>query len=138
MSLKMSYKIHSIPRVISQSYELACLTEGNLCVEVDGDVLFDEDGILIIEFGMQLRSWIASLKGGEEIDFNYTSMDFEEDPVLRFGLYSPGVVELSSVWQKGSSPALRIEVVAEVARNFLKQLKEDLLSSHGIDFDSLV
>ncbi len=57
-------------------------TEGELLISAGSNVLFKEQGILLAEFASELNRWLANRD--RKADFIYSSMDYEEAPILKF------------------------------------------------------
>ena len=58
--------------------------EGRFQVNINNQLFFNEEGILVLEIAYVLMKWIEKIKSGKMIDFDYESMDYEDKPLLKF------------------------------------------------------
>lgn len=99
--------------------------EGRLVVAVDGEIIFDEENILLVEFYAAILAWVSL--GGEK-DFIYRSMDYEEEPILHAGLHG-GSFSISSIWacENIKSPVeVESREFVRAARSFIERFESEL------------
>lgn len=120
--ISIKFEIEEFPSDRSQSYSMVAGVEGTLSIVNDKAVIFKESGILLLELSQSLKSWLDKVDAGDDVDFYYTSMDFEEEPILAFA-YSPSkrLYEIDSVWIRSQSFVSQGELV-ESSKHFLHDL----------------
>lgn len=119
--------------VMTRNLKVLTDIEGRLLISVNGRHVFDEDGVLLMELGVDLVNWLGEVNAGTATDFAYFSMDFADGPLLRFSddgshwtidspwLHPPEVVRVHK------------EVLVEAIAEFVTSLAARLRSAFGID-----
>ena len=122
--IEIKFFIKEFPSDLSKSYSLDAYTEGDLSIHVNGEIAFDEEGILLVELSEKLDSWIVRLDVESDLvsDFYYASMDFEEEPILAFNYnVDEQIFRIESVWSKGKTAVKKGELV-NACKIFINQL----------------
>lgn len=94
----IDYELRQLPDLPLSEIAFA-QAEGRLVISRHGEPLFDEDGILLIEFFCALVRWLGYWRLRSV--WEYESMDFAETWILRFEVKG-SEVEMSSPWLDGS------------------------------------
>ena len=117
----------------NKKYRVITDTEGRLCVTVNSELLICEDGVLIIEFAICLKRWLAALNYSPYASMFYETMDSDEKPILAFDYLSrKQVFEIKSVWgNKLCNPFVSSLLLIDAASTFLKNLEREL-KEHSI------
>ncbi len=76
--ITIKFTINVLP-MSEEKYRLVTDTEGELCFCEGNTQLIHLNNILLVEFAMYVDKWLKS----ENSIFEYISMDFEEEPILR-------------------------------------------------------
>ncbi|PIE40579.1 MAG: hypothetical protein CSA49_07765 [Gammaproteobacteria bacterium] len=120
--IEIKFKIEELPSDQSQPYSLVAGVEGVLTVVNDGETVFEEPGILLLELSQALTKWVDEVSSGKDVDFYYASMDFEEEPILTFTCSdTDSQYEVKSVWIKSESSSNRSELIA-ASKSYVKDL----------------
>ncbi|MEP3475822.1 MAG: hypothetical protein ABJN57_06365 [Hyphomicrobiales bacterium] len=120
--MKIDFKITTLPQG-PESYQLIANTEGQLIIYDEEKILFSQDGILLVEFARILSEWLQNYESNLKKDFFYSSMDFEEEPVLAFYHTSNSNFKIASNLLEVSIKEEFDEMDLKIAaKNFLKQL----------------
>lgn len=124
--INMTFSIEDFPSDWSQSYSLVAGVEGEFSVERDDRVFFREQGILLLELSQEMESWIAEVDFDGTANFYYTSMDFEEEPILAFSYdLSKGLYHLESVWSVSELFVSKDELV-NACKFFINKLSSEV------------
>lgn len=120
--------------VKTRNFKVLADVEGHLFVLANDQVVFDENGVLLLELGVDLLEWLRDVSHGNVRDFDYVSMDFAEGPILRFIQTASHHWTLRSPWMKGTGDEIieRTQLLAGV-NIFLSNLQEELRSCYGIE-----
>lgn len=130
--MKLYFKIEKLPSS-SEQYRLATDIEGSLkLVTKHGKILFDAEGILLIELAIFCRRW---LEQKEKESFYYASMDFEEEPILAFNIESAEYCSFSSVWENFSKENIPICEVKDSMNDYIQRLKDNLKEKFQINVE---
>lgn len=113
--------------------------EGQVAVVTHEGVLFQEDGILLLELGVDLSHWHDECNKGNMRDFKYVTMDHDSEPILLFLKRSNGNFEITSPWmQLDSSVEIRYEDLVGTVDAFLHELRDSLLGRFGVDLHDYI
>jgi hypothetical protein len=127
-----SYEIKELPRG-TEAYRIATDIEGRLLVTSDsGDILLDAEGILLVELAIFCRKWL-----NEDIkkDFYYSSMDFEEEPILAFKVKPDNSCSFLSVWQSSVADDTSLSEVKSSMNDYIEDLKSNLKNNFQIEIN---
>ena len=131
----IDFNIEEFPSDLSQPYSLAAYTEGTLRLQVDGQTLFDEEGILLVEFYTAFNAWLVNQEVASKEDFIYESSDFEESPIIAFRYKTDtGSYKFDSVW-KEQDALISFEDIDSSFRVFREKLSADVLKRSGLELD---
>ncbi|MEG0471633.1 MAG: tetratricopeptide repeat protein [Solibacillus sp.] len=104
--------------------------KGDLQIYVDGELVFNESNMKVVELATQLGKWLDLARHGVMRDFAYASRDHDEE-ILHFAMQQNGI-RLSSSLQKFELEKLfEIGDVIEAVTKFLTVLNMKL---HEIDY----
>lgn len=127
--INITFKIDEFPVDRSQPYSLVTGIEGLLSIVSNGDVFFQESGILLLELSNALESWLQKINSDENASFYYASMDFEEEPIVAFDYRDDEeLYKLRSVWGVGNVEVPRNELV-NASKLFINELNASIQST---------
>lgn len=127
-SIKIEYSNLTIGDVTSRS-QLYAAVEGDLLIFKDNELIFSDNGVLLLELAKEFNNWL----GNQQEDFEYYSMDYEDGPILFFK-EKTGNWSIGGVWIDGEYSEVKISEIADACRKFITDLLHDL-SLKGIDVD---
>lgn len=78
--------------------------EADLTITYNNEILFSED-VAVIEFYWYLVSWYRRYLAGDNVQFNYTTVEYTE-PILVFSYQQNHYWRIDSVWRQCDEPAL--------------------------------
>ena len=123
--IKIEFFIKEFPKDLSRSYALDAYTEGVLTIHVNGKIVFDENGILLVELSNKLEPWVTQidLDPDSEHNFYYASMDEEEEPVLAFNYDATDKsYRISSIWSSSESAVKKDELLS-ACKKYISELR---------------
>ncbi|KID56175.1 hypothetical protein JF50_18020 [Pseudoalteromonas luteoviolacea] len=130
--MKFSYQVEELPKG-NEPYRVATDIEGYLSVVSNsGDVLFEADGILLVELAIFCKKWLSE---NTNTDFYYASMDFEEEPILAFSVKSNDICSFSSVWQKSPMDSIPLSEIKSSMSGYIEDLKANLKNNFQVDIE---
>ena len=127
-SIKIEYYNLTIGDVTSRP-QLYAAVEGDLLIIKDNELIFSENGVLLLELAKEFNKWL----GNQQEDFEYYSMDYEDAPILFFK-EKTGSWSIGGVWFDGEYSEVKTSDIADACRKFITDLLHDL-SIKGIDVD---
>ncbi|WP_437731977.1 DUF7878 domain-containing protein [Sorangium sp. So ce1335] len=135
--MRFLYEIKSFPDKV-EGYNLIAYTEGTLRLIVGSTAFIDADGILLVEFAVVLKKWLLSIGNGP-VDLYYSSMDFDEEPVLalRYNAVADEFLP-ESVWAKSDPLPISRGEAKSAADAYLAELGEELRTEYGVDIDEVL
>lgn len=124
--INITFNIDEFPLDRSQPYSLVAGVEGKLIIVNDEHILFQEPGILLLEFSNALESWLNKIGADDNADFYYASMDFEEEPIVAFEYkHNESVYRFASVWGMNDGDVARNELV-NASKLFINELNSEI------------
>jgi len=113
--------------------------EGQLTIATREGVLFREDGVLLLELGVDLSNWLDEWKKGYVRDFEYVTMDHDSEPILFFMQQGDNKFLMDSPWkllEKGVE--VGSNALARTVEAFLLALRDSLSKELGVDLHDYV
>jgi|GEM_PF-1357579 len=118
--------------IAERNYKLLADIEGSLTIQVNGEVFFDEPGVLLLEFGVDLARWDLAIGRGRRATFQYVTMSYGEGPILIVRPRADGRVDLDSPWKRTRTPVtVDEEALRHAITMFLDTLDRDLELRYG-------
>ncbi len=100
--------------------------DGRLMVDIDGKSFFDAL-ILPLELDEQLARWQALIKSYILQTFTYTSIEYDEGPLLVFQQLAPTTWTLVSPWEEHPAPKdLSLQHLIDLTQTFHAVLSQEL------------
>lgn len=97
--------------------------EGDFTIYMNGDVLFEETYMNVLELAIQLGVWLADIEAGHVRDFEYDSIDCE-DCLLAFYMKETDVQ--IQVFEGEFTPVVPLEIVKRAVRRYMIALNIEL------------
>jgi hypothetical protein len=131
--MRFAFQVRQVPEDPSGYRAVAC-TEGNLVVEVGGDVFVRFEALLLVEFASAARNWLKSVDDTVLPAFYFASMDEEEEPLFAMSEVEAGVLECHSVWQQSAAKRVSVVDATSALRAYIADLTA-ALSTRGVDLN---
>lgn len=121
--------------ISERNYKLLTDLEGQLNIYLEGDKFFSEDGILLLELGIELTKWVNRTNRGSFSDFIYDTMSFSEGPILEiFQLEDAWFIR--SIWQNFTyNKKISFDSLIFSINSFLINLREELIGKYKVDIE---
>ena len=103
--------------------------EGDLQIDVEGQVYFTEPNVNVVELAIQLERWLDAVRHGVLRDFEYNSLDCDESIIAFF--VQQDAIKLHSPIENFELPPLPIDTVKNAVLRFLVALHAQL---HEMDY----
>ncbi|MDA8235993.1 MAG: hypothetical protein M0Z31_14605 [Clostridia bacterium] len=125
--------------ISSKNYKLLADIEGELQIYINRELFFSDDYILILEFGISLIKWLENIDRNNIIDYSYSTMDYNDGPILELIFNSLGLVSIRSEWQKfRCDEQFNFKEIRKAIEKFLESFKKDLQSEYEINITDFV
>lgn len=132
--MKIDFEITKTPLGEQWKYPKAYI-EGRLQISVDEIMVFDQPGILLIEFASFVRRWLNLVKSLGAYKFVYETMDHDE-PIFVLDRFD-GSYKISSIWQETDIQTLLSEAdVVTAFENYLIDLTKILKAEMGLELSN--
>ena len=130
--MKFYYQIEELPKS-NEPYRVATDIEGYISIISEkGEIIFEAEGVLLVELAIFCKKW---LDDNTNANFYYSSMDFEESPILAFCAKSHETYYLSSVWRKSIVDNIPLSEIKSSMREYIEDLKKNLKNNFLIDIE---
>jgi len=113
------------------SRKLIATIEGELIIRTQDVVVFQED-VLLLEFTLALQAWINQILTGENTNFSYQTMDFDEGPILAFIYIEGNSWRITSIWARNESPMIDIMSLIVASEEFMQFFSNSLYKMYRI------
>lgn len=126
--------------LINKNQKLLVDISGDLKIEIDKKIFFNESDILLLEFAKVLKKWVIEIeeKGYNDCNFVYETMDYDDEPILTFKSLEEGELWLiESPWAIQSRYSanrylLKKEILICEINAFLKDFDEKIMEKYSI------
>ena len=129
--LDIAFRIESVPDDWS-GYRAAAYTEGSLEVYVGKKLFLRVDEALLVELAIALKKWVHN----PIEDLYYSSMDFEEEPILALR-HRDGLIALESVWTQNEMELLPLKECLQACSVYLEEMQREL-ARYGINLKDVL
>jgi hypothetical protein len=120
--------------VESRNLKVLADIEGMLTISTNGEILFREEGVLLLELGVDLTRWVQDRSNGHVHDFEYVSIDYADGPILRFISDGDRHWHLESPWVESNVKMMfQDAAMLGAIEAFLSQLETVLRNRYSIE-----
>ncbi|WP_199427063.1 DUF7878 domain-containing protein [Thermaerobacillus caldiproteolyticus] len=125
--------------ILTKNYKLLADIEGELEIYINQNLFFTDEYMLLMEFGITLMKWIQDLDNNNIRGYSYTTMDFNDGPILEFVLGNHSLVNIRSEWQNFQcDEQFSLCEARRVIEKFLDNLKKELQLEYGINLADFI
>jgi hypothetical protein len=107
--------------------------EGELKIRIGEELFFQDNGILLLEFCINLIKWINQCKEENYSDFSYWQIDYDESPILEFLAKDKGYMILSEWSLFLSNKAFCKDMFLVQMEKLAQDLKKDIQQKYQVD-----
>ena len=112
--------------------------EGKLAIFINNRLFFCENHILLLELAIFLNKWLKNINRDLIIEFYYESMNYEDQPILKFYNLKHNKWHLYSVWQEFSyTETINLIELKRAVEKYVFDLKRDLKINHNLAVENL-
>jgi hypothetical protein len=135
--LNFTYKFNGnredIPQGDEQNPATVFLVDGNFSITIDGVLYFSED-IALLEFYLYLNRWINDLDHQVQKNYDYFTMEAdEEEPIISLQYYN-NFGRLKSIWELESiNTVFEAEYLTSKVKELYQSLGKDIESTYGLN-----
>lgn len=118
--------------ILQKNNKLLADIEGKLKIHIGEILFFEDEYLLLLEFAVDLQKWLNNINNGNYEDFTYTTMDYDEGPILEFKKTNKKSWYINSVWSSLQN-GLEVELnqLIESAKLFLIEIDKDLFELYN-------
>jgi hypothetical protein len=132
--MKFIFKITEVNRELLIKAPYAAL-DGNLTILINHSLFFNEEEISLLELALYIAGWLNDLKHNIFTNFDYSSDEYEENPVLCFTKIDNQHYAINSAWVKQyPDNLLSLEEIVHCFTTFLKELNSVIQQEYGVTF----
>jgi hypothetical protein len=129
--MKFVFKVTEVNREILAKYPYAAL-DGDLTIIIK-DAVFLDDGVALLDFALCINSWLINVKTGALPDFDYSSDEYTENPVLHLSKVDAHHYQIHSAWALTSSEIiLGLGEITHCFESFLQELDKHTQQAYGV------
>lgn len=136
--IEITFDIISAPSNIEGTKVIADI-EGSFSLSIDGELLLEEEDILLLELAFFLSKWLKDIENNNVRNFYYESMNYEEKPILEFVKIKKECWKLGSIWQKFENKyCIGLNEFSKTAKNYIQELEYDLKYKFNLDISVFI
>ncbi|GAA4498240.1 hypothetical protein GCM10023172_14800 [Hymenobacter ginsengisoli] len=134
--MRFVFNITQVNKEALIKYPYAAL-DGDLIVLIEDSVFFD-DGISLLDFALSIQSWLAKVRIGFLADFDYSSDEYTENPVLHLTKLDSHHYTIYSAWATNyPETILGLGEITHCFHNFLSELNATIQQEYGVGFSDM-
>ena len=112
-------------------YPYAAL-DGDLSIIIN-DSVFIDDGVSLLDFALCINNWLINVKTGFLSDFDYSSDEYTENPVLHLTKIDNRYYEIHSAWAINyPETILGLGEITHCFESFLQELDSHTQQVYGL------
>jgi hypothetical protein len=117
-------------------YPYAAL-DGDLTILIGDSVFFDE-AVSLLDFALSIHHWLTETKFGSFSDFDYSSDEYTENPVLHLTKVDNQHYSIYSAWAINyPETILDLSEITHCFDTFLRELDATIQREHGVGFSDM-
>jgi hypothetical protein len=135
--MKFLFKITEVNKELLVKYPSYAL-DGQLTILLKDAVFFNEEYVSLLDLAIHIAAWLKKVKANQSTNFNYSSDEYQENPVLYLAMIENGYYVLISSWVE--TTANNIFSLAEITycfKSFLQDLDTTVQQAYGIAFSDM-
>ena len=135
--MKFLFQITDVNRDFLIKYPYAAL-DGNLTILIKDKVFFDKQGISLLGFALCVSQWLREMISGSLPDFDYSSDEYVDNPVLHLTKVDNQHYALHSAWvEDEADAALALADIIHCFNTFLRELDTTIKQEYGVGFTDI-
>jgi hypothetical protein len=135
--MKFIFKVTEVNLEFLVKYSYAAL-DGNLTIIIK-DSVFIDDGVSLLDLALCINSWLIKNRAGAFSDFDYSSDEYIENPVLHLTKIGNPYYEIHSAWAVNyPKTILKLGEITHCFESFLQELNSHIQQEYGIAFANIL
>jgi hypothetical protein len=135
--MKFLFKITEVNKELLVKYPYAALV-GQLTIILKDAVFFNEEYVSLLGLAIYIAGWLKGIKANKLTDFDYSSDEYQENPVLYLARTEGNSYAITSSWVE--TPADNILSLGEITHcfnSFLQELNTTVQQEYGVAFSDM-
>ncbi len=129
--MKFVFKVTEVNREFLVKYPYAAL-DGELTIRLK-DSVFLNDEVALLDFALCINSWLIKVKAGFLSDFDYSSDEYIENPVLHLTKIDNHHYDIQSAWAVNyPETLLGLGEIIHCFESFLQELNSHIQQAYGV------
>jgi hypothetical protein len=134
--MQFIFSLTQVNREALLKYPYAAL-DGDLTILLNDEVFFREE-VSLLGFALSVHTWLANIKTGSFADFEYSSDEYTENPVLRLTKVDSHRYTISSAWAINyPETMLELREITQCFEAFLRELDALIRREYGVGFSDM-
>jgi hypothetical protein len=134
--MKFVFTITQVNREALIKHPYAAL-DGDLTIIIKDSVFLD-DGVSLLDFALSIQSWLAKTRTGSIDDFDYSSDEYTENPVLYLTKVDNHYYTISSAWAANyPETILSLGEITHCFNAYLNELNLTIQQEYGVGFSKM-
>ncbi len=132
--MKFIFKITEVDQDLLIKAPYAAL-DGNLTIIVNQSTFFNEESLSLLDLALSIVTWMSKSEAGILADFDYSSDEYTENPVLHLTKIDKQHYTIHSVWVTHyADNVLSLGEIIRCFSVFLHELDAAIQQDYGVSF----
>jgi hypothetical protein len=135
--MEITFKITEVNQEFLLKYP-PCAVDGTITITVKNALFFNEEGVSLMDLAISINGWLHKLKLTPLVDFDYSSDEYEENPVIHLTNLDRFHYTLRSAWVPNDSELiLEADEITRCFRGFLHELNAVIQRDYGVALSNM-
>lgn len=132
--MKFTFKITEVNREFLVRAPYAAL-DGNLTIIINQSTFFSKEGLSLLDLALSIVTWMSKSEAGILADFDYSSDEYAENPVLHLTKIDKQHYTIHSAWVAHyADNVLSLGEITRCFSVFLHELDAAIQQDYGVSF----
>ena len=135
--MKFIFKITEVNKELLIKYPYAAL-DGQLTILLKDVIFFDEEYVSLLGLAIPIAGWLKGIEANHLTDFDYSSDEYQENPVLHLARIEGYSYAITSSWVKAPTDnILTLREISYCFNSFLQELNTAVQQEYGVAFSDM-
>jgi len=135
--MKFLFKITKVNKELLVKYPAYAL-DGQLTILLNDAVFFNEEYVSLLALAIHIAGWLKEIKANQFTNFDYSSDEYQENPVLYLAMTERNYYAITSSWvETPTNNNLSVEEITHCFNSFLQELNTAVQQEYGVAFSDM-
>jgi hypothetical protein len=132
--MEFIFRINEVNKEFLIKYPYASL-DGDLSITINSNLFFNKEQVSLLELATNVNTWLSQVRDKFFSDFDYSSDQYADNPVLHFERVNDRQYSIHSAWVKNfPSSIISLDDIISCFKIFLQELDSSIQQAYGVAF----